>query len=62
MRPADVRLFAAARPGLRFELLPEMSHVLKREPSPSLPQPSYVDPEVPLAPGLVDAVLEVMAR
>lgn len=54
--PADAYLLAGARPDAKLTILPSMNHVLKEEPSATLPQPSYTDPARPLAAGLVDAV------
>jgi hypothetical protein len=58
----DAKLLAAARPDAKLTLVPRMSHVLKDEPSAVLPQMSYVDPALPLAPGLADAVAAVFGR
>lgn len=55
---ADARTLAASRRGILLTLLPETNHVFKREAAPTLPQASYLDPSLPLAPGFVDAVLE----
>lgn len=55
---ADARALAASRRGIRLTLLPETNHVFKREAASTLPQSSYLDPSLPLAPGFVDAVLE----
>jgi len=59
---ADARALAASRPGIRLTLLPETNHVFKREAASTLPQASYLDPSLPLAPGFVDAVLEGVRR
>ena len=58
----DARALAAARPGVRLTLLPETNHPLKREPVAALLQASYSDPSMPLAPGVLDAVLAGIAR
>lgn len=54
---ADARALAASRRGIRLALLPETNHVFKHEAASTLPQASYLDPSLPLAPGFVDAVL-----
>lgn len=53
----DARSLAAARPGVRLTILAGVSHVLKVDPSTSLPQASYRDPGLPIAPALVDAIV-----
>jgi uncharacterized protein len=58
---ADARLLAGARHDARLTLLPKMNHVFRDEASPHLPQASYIDPSLPLSPGLVDAVLAAVA-
>lgn len=52
----DGKLLAAARPAAKLAIIPEMNHVLKREATAKLPQASYTDPKLPLAPKLVEAV------
>jgi pimeloyl-ACP methyl ester carboxylesterase len=58
---ADARALAGARRGVRLTLLPETNHPLKREVHATAPQASYSDPSLPLAPGVVDAVLAGVA-
>jgi pimeloyl-ACP methyl ester carboxylesterase len=52
----DAQLLAESRPDAKLTLVATMNHALKDEPSAKQPQLSYVDPSMPLAPGLVDAV------
>lgn len=59
---ADARALAGARRGVRLTLLPETNHPLKHEARAAAPQASYSDPSLPLAPGVVDAVLAGVAR
>ncbi len=53
----DARLLAAARPGVELTILAGVSHALKVDPSTSSPQASYRDPQLPIAPALVDAIV-----
>jgi hypothetical protein len=39
-----------------------MNHVLKEDPSEQTPQRSYVDPSMPLAAGVVDAIAAASRR
>ncbi len=59
----DARRLAAASPAPRTRLtvVPGMAHTLKGEKERTTPQPSYFDPKIPLAPRVVDAVVEAMA-
>lgn len=59
---ADAKALAHARPDAKTTIVPNMSHVLKEDPSPKLPQASYTDPKMQLAPGLVDAVAAAVAK
>lgn len=54
----DANAIAAARADATLKLLPEMNHVLKVVPAdnPVVNMMSYSHPDLPLAPGLVDAV------
>lgn len=55
---ADARALAASRPGIELVLIEGMNHVLKPVTGgPAEQAPSYGDPTLPLAPGLVDAVV-----
>lgn len=56
----DARLLAAARPGVELTILAGVSHALKVDPSTSLPQASYRDPQLPIAPALVDAIVALV--
>ncbi len=57
MRVADARLLAAARPGAGLLLVPGMNHVLKVPAEGRAANiAAYADPDLPLAPGLVDGI------
>lgn len=56
----DARPLAAAHPGARLAVLHDVTHVLKIDRAKGLAQPSYHDPTLPLAPGVVDAVLSTV--
>ena len=58
----DARALGAARRDVHVTLLPETNHPLKHERVAALPQASYADPTMPLAPGVLDAVLAGVAR
>jgi hypothetical protein len=54
---ADARLLAGARPGIVLRAIEGMNHVLKLAPADfSTNFATYSNPDLPLAPGLVDAV------
>jgi hypothetical protein len=53
---ADARRLAAARPTAKLDVIAGMAHTLKTEHARAQPQASYMDPTMPLSPGLVDAV------
>jgi hypothetical protein len=53
----DARPLAAAHDGARLAVLHDVTHVLKIDKGKGLAQPSYHDPSLPLAPGVVDAVM-----
>ncbi|WP_426079093.1 alpha/beta hydrolase [Janthinobacterium sp. PSPC3-1] len=54
---ADAKALSAAAPSARLVIVPGMNHVLKLAGGDLAQQlPSYGDPELPLAPALVDAV------
>jgi pimeloyl-ACP methyl ester carboxylesterase len=52
----DAKKLAGARKKVELTIVPGMAHTLKIEAERKLPQPSYFDPKMPVAPGLVDAV------
>ncbi|MFT5489590.1 MAG: alpha-beta hydrolase superfamily lysophospholipase, partial [Alphaproteobacteria bacterium] len=53
----DFQRLTAARPGATAIRIPGMNHVLKDAPAARKPNlATYADPNLPLAPGLVDAV------
>ena len=56
----DARPLAAAHPGARLAVLHDVTHVLKIDKARGLGQPSYRDPSLPLAPGVVDAVVSTV--
>lgn len=55
---ADAKRLAEARPGIRLVTIPDMCHVLKEEKSTRRFDQllKYMDPDVPLHPGLIAAV------
>ena len=53
----DARRLAEARPGISLRVIEGMNHVLKIAPAEMGPNfATYADPDLPLAPGLVDAI------
>jgi pimeloyl-ACP methyl ester carboxylesterase len=55
----DARRLAEARPGITLRLIEGMNHVLKIAPAEMGPNfATYADPNLPLAPGLVDAIAD----
>lgn len=54
----DAERLAAAAPGSRLVLLPEVNHVLKRVPADDRARnlASYADPALPVAPAVIDAI------
>ena len=63
VREADARLLARADPQARLVLLPNVNHVLKAVASDDRKTniATYADPDLPLAPGVVDAIAEFLA-
>jgi len=61
---ADARMLADAAPDATLDLLPDMNHVLKIVASddPSANLATYADPKLPIAPALLDAVTQFLAR
>jgi pimeloyl-ACP methyl ester carboxylesterase len=59
---ADARALAQARPDAKLVVLHEVAHTLKLEKVKSVAQRSYQDPSLPLAPGVVDAVLSALRK
>jgi pimeloyl-ACP methyl ester carboxylesterase len=53
----DAKLLAAD-PRAKLAILPGVSHVLKDDPAKTQPQPSYLDPSVPLSAAVVDALVD----
>jgi pimeloyl-ACP methyl ester carboxylesterase len=58
----DAKLLGKARPGIKVVMLPGVNHLLKTESSKTMPQPSYTDPKVPVAPAAVDAIAGGIAK
>ena len=58
----DAQMLHAGRPDARLIVVPRMNHVLKADSSEQWPQPSYVDPAVPLAPEVVDAIVDASRK
>jgi hypothetical protein len=55
--PDDARRLAAARPDAKLVVLPGVNHVLKIAPAERAANlATYADPNLPLAPGVVDAI------
>lgn len=54
----DAKLLSKVRPDAKLTLIEEMNHVLKTVPKGdnARQQAAYVDPKLPLAPGLIDAI------
>lgn len=53
----DAKPLAAAHPGARLVVLHDVAHTLKTDAAQGSDQPSYREPSLPLAPGVVDAVM-----
>jgi len=58
----DAQRLAAARPGARLRLIPEMNHVLKRALSLEEQRAAYTDPAIPIEPRAVDALVEFLLK
>jgi len=58
----DAQALKAAYPAARLEIVEGMNHVLKLVPPGPAQLPSYGDPALPLAPGLVAAVTAFLTR
>lgn len=61
---ADARLLADAAPDATLELVPDVNHVLKVVASddPSANLATYADPNLPIAPAVLDAVTQFLLR
>jgi pimeloyl-ACP methyl ester carboxylesterase len=61
---ADARLLKQADPRAELVLLPGVNHILKTAPAadPRANFATYADPSLPLAPGVVDAIAQFLAR
>ena len=61
---ADARILADAAPDATLALLPDVNHVLKNVTSedPSANLATYADPNIPIAPSVVDAVTDFVER
>jgi uncharacterized protein len=57
---ADARLLSSANPNAKLVLLPKVNHVLKSVVSADRAAnvATYVDPSLPLAPGVIDAIVQ----
>src|SRR5262249_27350001 len=53
----DAKALAAAHPGAKLVVLKDVGHMLEHDAQKAPAQPSYRDPPMPLAPGVVDSVL-----
>jgi pimeloyl-ACP methyl ester carboxylesterase len=59
----DARLLAASRAGTALAIIDGMNHTLKVAPADRAAQrPSYIDPDLPLAPALVPAIATFIRR
>lgn len=58
----DAKPLAAAHEGARLAVLHNVTHLLKIDRAKGLGQPSYHDPSLPLAPGVVDAVVTTVRQ
>lgn len=60
----DARTLADAAPQAELAILPEVNHVLKTVPSDGLPEniATYSDPDLPIAPEVVEAVADFVTR
>jgi hypothetical protein len=58
----DAKLLGKARPGIKVVLLPGVNHLLKAESSKTMPQASYGDPKLPVAPSAVEAIAGAIAK
>lgn len=55
---ADAERLARARPGVELKVIPGMNHVMKSAPADMAANlATYANPQLPLAPGLMDAVV-----
>lgn len=55
----DAKLLAAARPDAKLAILPGVNHILKSAPTDQVGNAAtYANPDLPLAPGVVDAVAD----
>ena len=59
---ADARALASARPDATLVIVERVNHVLKQVPDDTRAAnlATYADPDLPLAPGVVDAIVEVV--
>lgn len=56
---ADAERLGQSRPGIKVALIEGMNHVLKVAPAdPAANHATYANPDLPLAPGLVDAIVD----
>ena len=60
----DARILAAAAPRAELVILPAVNHVLKTVPSDGLAEniATYSDPDLPIAPEVVEAVAGFVTR
>lgn len=54
--------FRETRPDAQWVVLPQMNHVLKQVTTPETQQQAYTDPGVPLAEGLVEALIAFITQ
>lgn len=59
---ADARLLAAARPDARLVVLPRTNHLFKEEAAATLPQASYTNPDLPVVPAAIEALVSAVPQ
>jgi hypothetical protein len=60
---ADARALHAARPDATLVMLPGVNHVLKAAPADrAANMAAYVNPDLPLAPGVAEAIVNFIGR
>ncbi|MBT8204842.1 MAG: lysophospholipase [Eudoraea sp.] len=60
--PEDAQLLYAALPGSQLEIIPKLNHVLKEVNSMAENQQAYMQPDVPLSPGLLKTITKFIAE
>lgn len=62
--PADAEMLSKVQPSAEMAILPGMNHVLKTAPADDFAAnvATYAEPDLPLAPGLAEAIAEFLTR